>query len=445
MMNVEKRMEQWRASDPMTLTSELDGQMVCPSVWKLPCGDLLVGSPIDGDFPLTRTQMIRSSDGGTSWREDDLYNEFLPRQSLLVLRNGIVRMRGEAVNVKDGAPNEYLFFYCDSDDGGRTFGALQTARFTVPASEMQHQPLPIGRGWGLQDRVIYRRAVLEAAGWQQPEFLEARLIGPPGGSHRSYLELADDKLLCFTSACTNPQKTDPNHWEYSLLANLSRDGGLTWEPYSVVAPYDPHTFPFPGARHIDRLPPWERGYHEGCARRLADGRLYIVMRSGGGGRELTHSWSADEGRTWTPVTPIDRRVCGVAPTLLKLNDGSLALCHGRPGMYVMFDPSGTGEHWQVDDRIDLTDGEMLTLTTNVRPFVRRLNCLKISDHVNVPLSAVDWAKPEVMSAYYYSWENVDMCEFEPGRLFVVYDLQNWIEKPGMPHRNALRGVWIEAR
>jgi hypothetical protein len=132
----------------------------------------------------------------------------------------------------------------------------------------------------------------------------------------------------------------------------------------------------------------------------------------------------------------------VAPKLLKLADGTLALCHGRPGIFVMFDPSGTGEHWQVDDRFDLTDGERLTLETNARPFCNRPDCNALMDHVNAPRATFDWVKPEILNAHYYSWENVDTCEVGPGRILVVYDLQNWIETPGAPHRNAIRGVWL---
>ena len=80
-----------------------------------------------------------------------------------------------------------------------------------------------------------------------------------------------------------------------------------------------------------------------------------------------------------------------------------------------------------------------------RPFVIRPDCHALMDCVNAPREVLDWAKPEILNAHYYSWENVDMCEAGPGRILVVYDLQNWIEKPGAPHRNAVRGVWIEKK
>jgi hypothetical protein len=445
----------WSRGEPFTLFSERDGNMVCPGIARLPCGDLLVNVCRDGDYPLSRTRMLRSDDGGASWREDDLHHDFLPVKSPVVLDDGLVRVYGEAADVKGTDGKEYLYFYCDSTDGGRTFSEIKTGRYTLTEHE---QPGPTIQGsayWGVHlDLVVYRRALLEAAGWRMPrprpgvglpECFEARLRGPLGGSQRSCLTLVDGSMLSFDSACIAGERADPRNVGKSLLALVSHDRGVSWQSQGVAATYQAGAFPYEGYAHADCLPPWEHGYYEGSAVQLADGRVYAIMRSGGGGVPLCHAWSADGGRTWTPPQPIDRRVCGVAPKLLKLADGTLALCHGRPGIFVMFDPSGTGEHWQVDDRFDLTDGERLTLETYARPFVNRPDCNALLDHVNAPRATLDWVKPEILDAHYYSWENVDMCEVEPGRILVVYDLQSWVEEPGAPHRNTIRGTWLTER
>ncbi len=440
----------WSRGEPFTLLSERDGNMVCPGIVKLPCGDLLVNVSRDGDYPLARTRMLRSQDGGASWREDDLHHDFLPVKSPVVLDDNLVRIYGEAADVKGSDGKEYIYFYCDSSDGGRTFSDILTARYTLAETEQPGTTIQGRAYWGVHlDLVVYRRAMLEAAGWRMPrpspgvglpECFEARLRGPLGGSQRSCLTLADGSMLSFDSTCIAEPKTNSRNAEESLLALVSHDRGVSWQSLSVAAPYQAGAFPYAGYAHADCLQPWEHGYYEGSAVQLADGRIYVVMRSGGGGVPLGHVWSADGGRTWTAPRPIDRRVCGVAPKLLKLADGTLALCHGRPGIFVMFDPSGTGEHWQVDERFDLTDGERLTVETNARPFVNRPDCNALMDHVNAPRATLDWVKPEILDAHYYSWENVDMCEVGPGRILVVYDLQNWIETPGARHRNVIRGV-----
>jgi len=447
----------WSRGEPFTLFNERDGNNVCPGIVKLPCGDLLVTCARDGDYPLTRTRMLRSSDSGATWREDDLHHDFLPVKWPVVLDDGLVRIYGEAADVKGSDGKEYIYFYCDSTDGGRTFSKIKTGNFTLTEGEKAGPTIQESAFWGVHlDLVVYRRDLLEAAGWRVPrrspgvglpECFEARRRVPLACNESSMqwgrLELTDGNILSFDPACVAGKKSNPQNAEMSLVARVSRDRGTSWQSLSVAAPYRAGAFPYEGYANADCLQPWEHGYYEGSAVQLADGRVYVVMRSGGGGVPLCHVWSADGGRTWTSPQVIDRRVCGVAPRLLKLADGTLALCYGRPGMYAMLDPSGTGEHWQVDNRFDLTDGEQLTIETNARPFVGRPDCNALMDHVNAPLATLDWVKPELLKAWYYSWENVDMCEVEPGRILVVYDLQNWVEKPGAPHRNALRGVWIE--
>lgn len=441
----------WSRGEPFTLFGERDGNNVCPGIVKLPCGDLLVSFSRDGDYPLCRTRLLRSGDGGATWREDDLYRDSLPVKSPVVLDDGLVRIYGEAADVKGSDGKEYLYFYCDSTDGGRTFSEIKTGRYALTEPDKPGPTIKGGAYWGVHlDLVVWRRHLLETAGWRQKaggpdsetESFQARLRGPLGGSQRSCLPLADGSLLSFDPVCIAATMTDPRNSEMSLLARVSHDRGVSWQSHGVVATYRAGAFPCAGYAHADCLPTFEHGYYEGSSAQLADGRIYVVMRSGGGGVPLCHVWSADGGRTWTPPRPIDRRVCGVAPKLLKLADGTLALCHGRPGMFVMFDPSGTGEQWQVDERFDLTDGERLTVETNARPFCNRPDCDALMDHVNAPRETLDWLRPELRKAWFYSWENVDMCEIAPGRILVVYDLQNWIETPGAPHRNAIRGVWL---
>lgn len=446
----------WSHGKPFTLFSERDSNMVCPWIVKLPCGDLLVFFSIDGDYPLARTRMLRSVNYSTAWMEEDCHQDYLPVKYPVVLDDGLVRLYGEAVDVKGTEGKEYMYFYCDSTNGGRSFSEIMTGRYTLTELEQPGSTIQKEAYWGVHlDLLVFRRALLEAAGWHMsraqrgignPECFEARLRAPLlGGSQRSSLLLEDGSFLKFESVYIGEEKVVSRNAEMSLVAFVSRDHGVSWQYHSVVASYRADSFPYDGYANVDFLPYWEHGYYESSAVQLADGRVYLVMRSGGGGVPLCHVWSSDGGYTWTPPRPIDQRVCGVAPKLLKLTDGTLALCHGRPGMYVMFDESGTGEHWNVDERFDLTNEEQLTLQNNARPFVNRPDCDLIINHVNAPLETLDWVRPELLNAWYYSWENVDMCEVEPGRILVVYDLQNWVEKRDARHRNAIRGVWIEKR
>lgn len=429
----------WVLQPPSTVISQEGGQMVCPRLYKLPCNDLLIVCKKDGDYPFSRNLTFRSTDNGLNWQVEYFNDDLIPAGGIAILDEKRVRLYGESVIVKWSRPEHALYFHSESEDGGRTFGKVGKISYELPGVERIHQGEPLGKCWGLIDKIIYRRDLLEAAGWTQPEFLEsARLSLPVIGCQQSCLTLGDGKLLNFKSACITPKKSNCDNREYSLLANISHDNGLHWEHHSVVAEYRPGNFPFDGGKLAQDLPPWEHGYFEASAVLLDDGRIYLVMRCGGGGVPLAHCWSSDRGKTWTKATMIDRRICGVAPKVIKLSDGSLALGHGRPGIFVDFDHSGTGEHWNLDSRIDIASGELETLNANVRPMVNRINCYKISDHINVPLHMADYVRPEILESFYYSWENVDIVELSPGRILATYDLQNLIDNTGHVPANAIR-------
>jgi hypothetical protein len=439
-----KNCPMWTMRKPFTLFSEKDGQVLAPKVFKLPCGDLILTSKRDGDYPFTRSLMLRSIDSGSTWQEEDLHNDYMPTKTVHMMDNDIVRIYNSImVEVKDSSKEEYLFFYCDSNDGGKTFSRIKTGYYELSPHEQPGRPIRETLYWGVHlDKVILLREILEAAGWHQKDWhhgknwFEVKILRFPTIGK---IRLADDSLLAFKSTRIGKDQEGVGG---SMNAYISRDNGITWEFYTVVAQYEVGNFPYEGAKHTEHIMSWDHQYGEESVVTLRDGRIYMVMRAGGAGFPIVQTWSADNGKSWTPVKPIDRRVVGVSPTVIKLTDGTLAMCYGRPGMYVMFDPSGTGENWQVDNRFDLTDGEALTLRTNARPFINRPDIYDNVYRIKGLLSEgeLDWVKPEILNGYWYSWENVDMCEVESGRLFVVYDLQNWIEAPGATHRNAHRGV-----
>lgn len=165
----------------------------------------------------------------------------------------------------------------------------------------------------------------------------------------------------------------------------SHDEGKTWQQRSVVA-VEPEDKPWPWAG--------QEGPNEAALVRLADGRLLVVFRTGGGGstgREfgnMGETWSSDDGASWTPPVAVPFK--GVAPRVRRLSGGMLALTTGRPDpLAVRFSLDGKGEEW-----------------------TRAVTIAKDKNG--------DWDT-------HYS----DFIELEPGKLLVVYDSypQNW---PGDP-------------
>lgn len=112
----------------------------------------------------------------------------------------------------------------------------------------------------------------------------------------------------------------------SLVAVESRDG-MAWKFRSIIA------------GNACLLMSGEGGESGMC--RLRDGRLMCVFRVSAG-TAYGQTWSSDEGLTWTEPVSM-RKVFSVEPSLLVMKDGAVALCGGRPGLYLWFNVDGTGK------------------------------------------------------------------------------------------------------
>ena len=410
---------QWEMGEPFTILSKAEGELSCPWIQALPCGDLVAGYWEDGDYYFSRIKVMRSSDGGATWEPDTAYP--IPSAHFVRIDADVVRKYSRlAFAVRGSEPRKFLLPYCESVDGGKTFGAVEYGAYeqhgvsTTKVSDLMR--------YVLHDKIIYWDNLLAKAGWEKRYWLEA-VMGYWVPDDKCLIRLGDSSLLTFVPDIL------PEYPEgHSMLAIRSTDGGVNWAYYSTVVPYI--------------RPTQERGYYEPYASTLADGRIYVVIRAGGGGVPCVHTWSADGGKTWTTARIIDERVAGVQPRNVRLSDGALAMCNGRPGMFLTFDPTGTGEHWEVDDRFDATVGEELSIKTNAKPLLARVDIWEGYMHsIHVPKEAIPWVRQDILSGHFYSWENVDFCEVEPGRILLVYDIQNWVEHPGAPPKKALRGIW----
>lgn len=93
----------------------------------------------------------------------------------------------------------------------------------------------------------------------------------------------------------------------------------------------------------------DEGPNEGTTVQRKDGTVLAFVRTGsriGGKRTtaLTRFDSTDGGKTWSEPKKVADY--GVDPQALYLSDGTLALLSGRPGIYLLLDPTGTGDHFE---------------------------------------------------------------------------------------------------
>ena len=126
---------------------------------------------------------------------------------------------------------------------------------------------------------------------------------------------------------------------YSTAVFTSEDEGRSWQYLSTVVGPDA----VPGAPH---------GPCEAVMLLLETGEIMCVMRVGwqGTGWPMVRSYSADGGRSWSPPDRVP--AWSVAPDMLRLANGTLLLCAGRPGSYLWLSTDPRGESWE---RIDLLE------------------------------------------------------------------------------------------
>ena len=182
---------------------------------------------------------------------------------------------------------------------------------------------------------------------------------------------------------------DPQYYRVSLLR--SDDYGKTCHEGSTIAAAEHGIKLWPGMGH--------EGPGETGMARLADGRLFAIFRTGSDGF-MGAAWSSDDGHNWTSSVQLPYK--GVSPHVRRLSSGVLACSTGRPGPVVlMFSTDGTGETW-----------------SHITPI--------FADH----------------STCY-----TDFVEFEPGKLFVVYDSTpyNWNAIPltDRSSRNVIYGTFVD--
>ncbi len=141
-----------------------------------------------------------------------------------------------------------------------------------------------------------------------------------------------------------------------VILVASDDRGASWDYLATVA-YDPAV--------------GEEGFCEPSMVRLPGGDLLCIMRTGHED-PMYQCWSSDGGRTWTK--PVMTHAYGVDPTLIVMQDGTLACAYGVKGRdggrrerRLMFSFDGRGETWPVDLVVYAGVGGSYPSVCEVRP------------------------------------------------------------------------------
>ena len=370
--------------DPVQV-SEGVGHCHFPGIGRFATGELLASMMLVADAHgnhLTAQRICISTDAGRTWEPRYTVSEAMTGAKF-PLPNGDMLMTSSPVS--PDPPGQWRSFagpYVRYQDGGK--------RIVVEDRGMRVEGLPrdvaaLPDEWVLPGQVnkgnqAFGGPILEVDG---------RMLTP------MYLRFAEH------------ERVSPF---YSTVVFESEDEGRNWRYLSTVS--GPNAVP--GAPH---------GPCEPALVMLETGELMCVMRVGWEGRgwPMVRSYSADGGRTWSPTD----RMPGwsVAPDLLRLANGTLLLCAGRPGSYLWLSTDPRGETWQ---RIDLlahhnkwAPGPEHTIVS--QDFLNRESLHK-REQTTSYMSMVEVEPDRVLLAYDripFGWNPVPSDSDERSRVYVV--------------------------
>ena len=120
---------------------------------------------------------------------------------------------------------------------------------------------------------------------------------------------------------------------WHTLVFVSEDEGRTWHYLSTVC-------------GPDAVPDSREGPNESSMIQLGDGDLMAVLRVG---QKLARTYSSDGGKTWAPLDRLD--AWSVAPCMVRLRNGTIALSTGRPGLYLWLSTDSRGKQWESIDLV----------------------------------------------------------------------------------------------
>jgi hypothetical protein len=337
--------------DQPAVVAAQQGRCWFPQLERFPSGELFAGFSIAPDevtagalVPNYSGGVCVSRDGGTTW--EGHYPAFNYGGGKCILPDGTMLCMAHAARFyPEGQARDCMGIYVLYTHGGR--------RIIRELDGMRMVGIP-------RD--------LQMAWTGRPSLHAASEILPSGGERLltlAYSMFVGDSLR-------------------SLLTLTSDDLGHTWRYVSTVAtPADT-----PGA---------PEGPNEAAVVRLASGDLLCVFRVGS--QEPFHkAYSADEGKTWSPVEVMDGPY-SVKPALVRLQSGVLALTGGRSGIFLWLCTDGHGDRWQAVDIVAHHNAVMDA------PHHIRLN----------PERRHDPEQPEQSTSY------TGMVELTPNEVLVLYD------------------------
>lgn len=390
------------ASRPVTIERVRYGELWFPYLFRQADGMLQLTVQYGHDADWSPAKRMQSADGGRTWQE---MAEPVPRPAWCHGFADGELFVWDTYGIQDPRRPTEAVYWGSWSYPARTGDVPRGGRVRVEAPDAKPACLTAMRGyptfhwWELWNSL------------HGTDRLTGAEIFVNGPYFTDGVELADGRLLAL------------GYYEHRDLNKCctwcfeSGDRGHTWRQVGLV------TAPEPAAPLTN----------EATLVQLRDGRLYSVLRTAG---PLVHSWSEDEGRTWSaPVTmklvDSDHVPAHVWPVAKVLHDGSLALVYGRPGKHLILDPTGTGTGW--GQRLDLHRNELDWQERSGVPAGQRLRGI-VGHDIHV-----------YCNRHTDSGDYLALVETAPGELLAMYDVHGFVEHwNDLPH-GAVRMVRVQRR
>jgi hypothetical protein len=346
-----------RLGRPVQIT-ESHGYAYIPTISKFPNGELLATYslvPDTNENPAYMSGFQISKDGGKTWGHR---YEVLPEHQRMIY-----------VPEKDGSLMAIPTRFYPITPGDRHNFHACYIRFE-----------PGGR------RVIIEPGGVRVVNWPWAVEVVPRLV--PQKNSYIRLSLGGNAIringrLIATAYARKEQEPLPRS---ILLA--SEDDGRTWHYFSTIA--DSSIMPIPPPNR------WGWGPSETAMIQLADGDLMAVFRVGNGKEwNLRRAYSSDGGRTWSRADPIPPY--SVDPSMVRINNGTIVLSTGRPGIRLWLSTDPRGKTWQDIDVVEHHNRWAPNETYRISPY--------------------PFESPRGMN----TWSYTKLVEVAPNRLLLVYD------------------------
>jgi hypothetical protein len=215
-------------------------------------------------------------------------------------------------------------------------------------------------------------------------------------------------------------------------AYISYDYGKTWNirgriPYH----YDPILDKNGNKRTV-----W--AYTEPAFEILEDGTYLTILRTtdGLGNSPMYASISKDKGKTWTQPEAITR--AGVLPRLLQLENGTLVMSSGRPGVQLRFSTDGKGLNWTdpfemlyFKNEEEVSCGYTGLLPISKNSFLIVYSDFKYLNEKGEMRKAIKVREVKVTEEKYNSKSNIDISQQNKNALQILrnnmYTQKEWIK------------------